>query len=279
LTGLCKDEQEQTKLSNLIGDTYEKEILDKRISISDILEVCPSCELTFAQYHRMLPSLRIRQYSISSSPLWNSEVVTITFDILNGPSLSGLGQYYGVASNYLANLKEGDHISCSVRASNVRFHPPEDTKVPIVMIAAGTGIAPFRGFIQERAAQFVCGRDIGPTILYYGCRSDEDFLFSTELDKWTKLGAVQVKSVFSRQKNGNNKKYVQDLLWEDRHEIAQLYRDGARFYTCGSAKKLGASVKTCFIKVIAEIKQCNEEEAAKTLEKISLERYSVDVFA
>jgi len=145
------------------------------------------------------------------------------------------------------------------------------------MIAAGTGIAPFRGFIQERAAQLVCGREIGPTILYYGIRTQEDFLYSDELNKWSKLGAVQVKSVFSRQEN-HDKKYVQDLLWEDRNEIAQLYRDGARFYTCGSAKKLGSSVKTCFIKIISDVKQWNEEEATKFLENVSRERFSVDVF-
>ncbi|CAF0826230.1 unnamed protein product [Adineta steineri] len=277
LAGLCKNEKEQIRLTNLAGDEYEKEILGKRITILDILELYPSCKLSFAQYLRMLPSLRVRQYSISSSPLWNSEVVTITLDILNRPSLSGVGQYYGVASNYLANIKEGDHISCSVRASNVKFHPPEDTKVPIVMIAAGTGIAPFRGFIQERAAQFVCGRNIGRTILYYGCRTNEDFLYSDELDKWSKLGAIEVKSIFSREKN-DDKKYVQDLLWEDRNEIAKLYSNGARFYTCGSANKLGTSVKTCFIKIIAEMKQCNEDEAGKILEEISLDRYSVDVF-
>ncbi|CAF0947016.1 unnamed protein product [Adineta steineri] len=278
LAALCKDEKEAAQLKNLNGDTYEIEILNKRISILDTLELYSSCDLSFAQYLRMLPSLRVRQYSISSSPLWNSEVVTLTFDVLNVPALSGSGQYFGVASNYLANLREGNPISCSVRASNTRFHPPEDTTIPIVMIAAGTGIAPFCGFIQERAAQLVYGRNIGSTILYYGCRSQEDFLYSNEFEKWSSLGAVQVKSVFSRQSN-NGKKYVQDLLWEDRNEIASLYCEGARFYTCGSGRKVGASVKTCFIKIIAEIKQCNEEEATKILEKISCDRYNVDVFA
>lgn len=146
------------------------------------------------------------------------------------------------------------------------------------MIAAGTDIAPFRDFIQERAAQLVCGKEIGPAVLYFGCRSEKDFVYSDELDKWSKLGAVQVKSVFSRQSN-DNKKYVQDLIWEDRNEIVNLYRDDARFYTCGSGRKLGASVKTCFTKIIAQIKECDEEEAAKILEKISVDRYSVDVFA
>ena len=157
------------------------------------------------------------------------------------------------------------------------FIHPEDTTVPIVMIAAGTGIAPFRGFIQERAAQLVCGREIGRTILYYGCRTKKDFLYSDELYKWAHLGAIELKIVFSREII-DGKKYVQDLLWEDRKEIEKLYGDRARFYTCGSARKLSVSVKTCFIKIIAEIQQCDEQEAAKILEEISLDRYSVDVF-
>ena len=92
------------------------------------------------------------------------------------------------------------------------------------------------------------------------------------------MGAVKLRIVFSRQPNNNEKKYVQDLLWEDRNEIKDLYCKGARFYTCGSARKVGASVKTCFIKIIQDVKQCDEEEAAKLLEEISQDRYSVDVF-
>jgi hypothetical protein len=88
---LCKNEKEETKLKNLGQDSlYETEILNKRISILDILHV----NFSFTQYFRILPSLRIRQYSISSSLLWNSEVVTLTFDILNVPALSESGQYF-----------------------------------------------------------------------------------------------------------------------------------------------------------------------------------------
>jgi cytochrome P450/NADPH-cytochrome P450 reductase len=89
---------------------------------------------------------------------------------------------------------------------------------------------------------------------------------------------VQIKSVFSRESNGD-KKYVQDLVWEDRKDIIKLYLEGARFYTCGSAMKLAGSLKTCFIKIIAEYKQYDETKAAEILEKISVSRYSVDVFA
>ena len=277
VANLCEDENDRKKLLDLVGDVYEKEILDKRISLLDILELNPSCQLSFSQYLRMLPSLRIRQYSISSSHLWNTDVVTLTIDVLNSPALSGHGEYFGVASNYLAKLKEGDRITCSVRSSNITFHPPEDTKIPIVMIAAGTGIAPFRGFIQERAAQLVCGREVGPATLYFGCRSDQDYLYANELDKWSKLGAVEIKMAFSRKEN-REKQYVQDLLWQDRQDIAKSYRNNARFYICGSAKKLGASVRTCFIKIISELKSCDEVEAEKLLENIARDRYNVDVF-
>lgn len=278
LATLCQNENEQMQLRNLSGDVYQKEILDKRLSILDILEKYPSCSLSFPQYLRMLPSLRIRQYSISSSPLWNPESVTLTIDVLHSPALSGLGQYWGVASNYLANLKPGDRLSCAVRSSNTNFHLPADTKVPVIMFAAGTGIAPFRGFIQERAAQMVCGRKVGPTILYYGCRSEKDFLYADELDKWSKIGAVQVKNVFSREPK-NGKKYVQDLVWEDRKDLIKLFTEGARLYTCGSATKLAGSLKSCFIKIIAEHRQCDETEAAAILAKADANRYSVDVFA
>ena len=245
LATFSADEEEKTKLLQLIEEKYDEEILARRTSILDILESYPSCQLSFADYLRMLPPLRFRQYSISSSPVWNTEVITLTFDILQSPAFSGCGQHYGVASNYLSNLKQGEQITCSVRPSNVRFHPPADTEVPMVMIAAGTGIAPFRGFIQERAAQLVSGRKVGRTLLYFGCRSEEYYLYKDELEKWKKFDAVEVKLAFSRQPNVE-KTYVQDLLWRDRAEIGDLYRHGARFYTCGSAKKIGTSVKRMF---------------------------------
>jgi len=278
LASCCENDQDKTELLKLTGEKYSEEILEKRMNILDILESYPSCQLTFADYLRMLPCLRFRQYSISSSPLCNAEVVTLTFDVLRSPALSGCGQYVGVASNYLAELKQGDRISCSVRTSNMNFHPPEETDTPIVMIAAGTGVAPFRAFVQERAAQLICGRKVGKTILYFGCRSENYFFYKNEFDKWSQLDGIQVKIAYSREENVP-KKYVQDLLWEDRQEIVDLYRKGAKFYTCGSASKLGVSVKECFIKIIRDVNQCDEEKAKEIWENIDLDRYSVDVFA
>jgi cytochrome P450/NADPH-cytochrome P450 reductase len=273
----CKKEAEKSSILTLGGDAYEKSVLHKRLSTLDVLELNPSCEITFAQYLRMLPSLRVRQYSISSSPLWNSEAVTLSIDVLEGPAISGHGRYHGVASFYLSKLRPGDKIPCGIRPSN-SFHLPPDPQTPIVMLSAGTGLAPFRGFIQERAAQLVCGRKVGETILYFGCRSEEDFIYKEELARWENLGAVKIRHVFSRNST-NNLKYVQDRLWEEREDIKRLFKEGALFYTCGSATKLAASVKQCFIKIISESKKCDEAEAQRIFEKLSQERYSVDVFA
>jgi cytochrome P450/NADPH-cytochrome P450 reductase len=84
--------------------------------------------------------MRVRQYSISSSPLWNSNNVTLTYAVVDQPALSGQGRFVGVASNYLSNLAKGDKLHVSVRSSHQAFHLPKDSKnVPVIMIAAGTG--------------------------------------------------------------------------------------------------------------------------------------------
>lgn len=162
----------------------------------------------------MLPAMRVRQYSISSSPLWNPEHVTLTVSVVDGPALSGRqDEFLGVASNYLANLRPGDKVQVAVRPSNAAFHPPPDPLTPLVMFCAGSGLAPMRGFIQERAAQKQSGREVAPALLFFGCRSpQDDFLYAdAELGEWIKLGVVDVRPAFSRSPDQSNGcKYVQE---------------------------------------------------------------------
>jgi cytochrome P450/NADPH-cytochrome P450 reductase len=93
----------------------------------------------------MLPPMRVRQYSISSSPLWNPTNVTLTYAVVDQPALSGQGRFVGVASSYLSNLGVGDRLHVAVRTSHQAFHLPKDAQnVPVIMIAAGTGKSFFR---------------------------------------------------------------------------------------------------------------------------------------
>ncbi|MEM9775704.1 MAG: cytochrome P450, partial [Chloroflexota bacterium] len=144
----------QDELNRLTAEEiYQTELLAKRVSLLDVLERFPTLELPLATFLGMLPPLRPRQYSISSSPLWNPNHCTLTVAVVDAPSWSGQGRLLGTASNYLAEAVEGMQISVMVKPSNVAFHPPQDPTLPMVMVCAGSGLAPFRGFIQDRAEQ------------------------------------------------------------------------------------------------------------------------------
>ncbi|KAI5116970.1 hypothetical protein M0805_002171 [Coniferiporia weirii] len=266
------------KLREDFGDA----VLLKRVSIADILELYPDIKLPFAEFLRLLPPMRVRQYSISSSPLATPRSVSLTVSVINAPALSDSGKHYlGIASNYLANLSPGDRTPIVVRPSNVAFHLPNDPLVPIVMFCAGSGLAPFRGFIQERAAQKAAGRVTGKTVLFFGCRSpEEDFLYSdSDLSKWSADGVVDIRPAFSRKTEASEGcKYVQDRVWASRDEVIQLYRNGAKFFTCGS-RKASNGIKNVCIELFKHANPDFDDTAASAeFDKVQKERYASDVF-
>ena len=180
---------------------YTKKVFTARLSVLDILEDNKDIDISFGQFLQLLPSMRIRQYSISSSPLWKADHATLTLSVVDAPSRSGrVEPFLGVASTYLAGLRSGDKVQMAVRPSNAAFHPPQDLTVPLVMFCAGSGLAPMRGFLQERAEQKKAGREVAKSLLFYGCRKPcEDFLYGdSDLKKWAELGVVDVRSAFSR---------------------------------------------------------------------------------
>lgn len=196
----------------------------------------------------------------------------------------------GVASSHLAALQPGDPIYVSVRSSNNKFHLPEDSQnMPIILVAAGTGVAPFRGFIQERAAIMLQkggggARPLARALLYYGCREPgRDDLYSDEFAKWEELGAVTVRRAYSRapQAAGGHR-YVQESLWAERDELRSLWKAGARVYVCGS-RALGQAVD----RVACEIKKEREKQKGNNMDEAEVRdwwaslrnvRYVVDVF-
>lgn len=230
----------------------------------------------------MLAPMRPRQYSISSSPLSNPSVATLTVSVLNEPAADGRNRFLGVTTTYLANLSPGDHCRVSVKHSRQGFHLPLDITLPVIMICAGTGIAPFRGFIQERAIQITTGnRKLGPALLFFGCKAPElDALHRAELTEWEELGAVKVKYAFSRaSERSEGCKHVQDLLWKEREGVRSLFEiGGAKIYVCGSSA-MGEGVKDVVKKIWIETGDGRtEQEAVKWFEDVKRERYYSDVF-
>ena len=116
-------------------------------------------------------------------------------------------------THVLAALQKGGKVQLSVRASNVHFHPPTDPTIPLVMVATGSGVAPMRGFLQERAMQKLAGRDVAKNLLFLGCWNPrEDFLYGdSDLKEWAELGVVDVRPAISRS-TGDSKgcRYVQE---------------------------------------------------------------------
>ncbi|CAE6472258.1 unnamed protein product, partial [Rhizoctonia solani] len=274
ISTLLEYTSDPTTRSNLesILNNYNLKEGNPQTSMLDLLEKYPNINLPFSVFIASLPTMRLRQYSISSSPLWNPTRVTLTFGVISH------GQFLGVASNYLANLRGGDRIQMVVRPSAKAFHPPSDPSVPMVLFAAGSGMAPFRGFLQERAMQAQAGRQVAKSTLFFGCRMpDEDYLYAdNELAEWSKLGVVELRPAFSRApERSEGNKYVQHRIWADRTLVRQYFDKGAKFYTCGGSQ-IAIGIRETFIRIIGE--HFGKEQAEDIFKRIQSERYATDVF-
>lgn len=193
-----------------------------------------------------VPAQKPRFYSISSSSVVQPQTIAITAVVQNSSIASDLPAEQclvpGLAGNYmLRSMKGPANLAVHVRKSN--FKLPMTSATPIVMVATGTGIAPFRAFLHERARLATMGRTVGKTILFYGCRTSADMLYTDELaDISTTLGdAFEIVHAFSREEKvmveGRElKAYVQHRVNSRFEEVRQmLMDDNACLYICGSA--------------------------------------------
>ncbi|RYP42696.1 hypothetical protein DL767_000065 [Monosporascus sp. MG133] len=285
LSELAKDEQLKRKLQHLATDGFEQEVRAKRLSVLDILEQFPGLLIPFHHFLSFLPPMRVRQYSISSSPLAKVGRSTLTYAVLDEPSFSGVGRHVGVASSYLSGLRAGDKVQVAIRTAAGGFHLPlEANKTPLICIAAGTGLAPFRAFIQERAVLHGNGQPLAPAVLFYGCRNPEaDDLYRDEFDEWEKAGVVTVFRAYSRKPDASNGcKYVQDRLWRERETVGELWSKDARIYVCGS-NKVAESAQEILVQIVKEEsgrkgQHMTNQEAVEWFEKHRNERFVTDVF-
>jgi cytochrome P450/NADPH-cytochrome P450 reductase len=273
------------KLLALVGEDaasaerYRIEIFDKRKSVFDLLEEYPACELPFHVYLEMLSLLTPRYYSISSSPSGDAARCSITVAVVEGAAYSGRGSYKGVCSNYLAGRRVGDTIHATVRETRAGFRLPDDTAVPIIMIGPGTGLAPFRGFLQERAARKTAGARLGPAVLFFGCRHpQQDFLYANELEAFAADGICELHTAFSRA--GERKTYVQHLVAAQKEKLWSLIEQGAIIFVCGDGSKMEPDVKAALVAIYREHAGADAEAGARWIEELgSKNRYVLDVWA
>jgi cytochrome P450/NADPH-cytochrome P450 reductase len=250
------DPEQRSSLEGLVGtdDTsqtrFRNEVLARGRSLLDLLEDYPACDMPFEVFLDRLPPLRPRYYSISSSPLVSPDMVSITTGVLRGPARSGIGEFNGVCSSYLESNAPNSTVFAFVREPTIAFRPPDDPQLPMIMIGAGTGLAPFRGFLQQRAAERANGASVATSLLFFGCRtSSDDYLYEDELRSYEADGVVKVDTVFSREGNAE-RRYVQDAIIGRADEVWNLIEDQrANIYVCGNANTMAPGVRTALIQV------------------------------
>lgn len=279
------DPQEKATLQALAGDDedsqarYRERVFAPNRSVLDLLEEFPGCRLPFEEYLDLLPPLRPRYYSISSSPLVSPDVCSITAGVLRAPARSGSGTFTGVASGHLAQLPVNGTVFVFRREPTIAFRPPDDPRVPMVMVGAGTGLAPFRGFLQERAVQRDRGARVAASLLFFGCRAPEtDLLYADELLEYQRQGLVRVENAFSREP-GRPCRYVQDAMLDHAEDVWALLQQGAVVLVCGNAATIAPGVRAALTRIFRDRTSTSEADAQAWLAGLrAADRFVEDIW-
>ncbi|WP_328502703.1 cytochrome P450 [Streptomyces sp. NBC_00457] len=259
---------------------YQEDILDKRMSVLDLLERFPAVELPLAIFLDLMGPIRPRFYSISSAPLANPRQVRLTVGLLEGPALSGDGQYRGTCSSYIARLEPGDVFYGYVRVPSPTFAPPADPATPLILIGPGTGIAPLRGFLEERARQHENDTKVGLSQVFVGCRHPEhDYFYQQEMQSWEQAGIAQVHTAYSAV-TGHPARFVQDAITAASDTVWQAIEEGAYIYVCGDGRRMAPAVREALAAIHRRHTGSDDETAQQWLAQLEAdERYQQDVFA
>ncbi|WP_421310606.1 assimilatory sulfite reductase (NADPH) flavoprotein subunit [Aeromonas veronii] len=272
ITGLA-DISDNAALKDLAGDKAQVNALVASAQVVDVLKRFPTA-LTAEQLVGLLRPLTPRLYSIASAQSEVEEEVHLTVGVVRYPQEDGTVRS-GAASSYLADrLIEDGEVRVFVE-HNDNFRLPQNPDTPVIMVGPGTGIAPFRAFMQEREAQGAEGKNW----LFFGNpHFTQDFLYQVEWQRYVKSGLLsKISLAFSRDQA--NKIYVQDRLREAGLELYQWLEAGAHFYVCGDANKMAKDVQEALLEVIAEHGHKSREEAEEYLSELRrAKRYQRDVY-
>ncbi|HEY0075758.1 MAG TPA: sulfite reductase subunit alpha [Abditibacteriaceae bacterium] len=273
LSETAHDESEAARLKELVEDDKDN-WLDHR-DVFDVLQAFPSCNASLAEIVASLSPLQPRLYSIASSQKENPTQVHLTVGIVRWHANER--QRHGVASTFLADrtlLSPGTQVSVFVHPSP-GFRLPENGDTPIIMVGPGTGIAPFRAFMQERRAT----QAKGPSWLFFGDQKAScDYLYEDELARHLSDGSLsRLDLAFSRDQD--EKIYVQTRMLQQGKDIWQWLEEGAHFYICGDAKRMAKDVDAALHQIAREHGNLDEAGAKNYIQSlVKSRRYQRDVY-
>jgi len=260
------------QLQKLTEDTDKfREYLEGR-DIVDLLQDYP-VKIDAMNLIKILRPLQPRYYSISSSPKAFPGELHLTVGVVNYEN-SGR-EKRGTCSTFLSEMSVEDEKVPIFIEANPGFRLPEDDETPIIMVGAGTGIAPYRAFVQHRELADKPGK----SWLFFGNRNFEtEFLYQAEWQDFLKTGALTKMDVaFSR--DGDKKVYVQDRLLEKASDVYQWLEDGAHFYICGDMKNMARHVQDTLVKIVEKQGAMSKEHAQEYVDNLEKDRrLQLDVY-
>ncbi len=241
------------------------------LEMIDFLVEHPSIKWTPQEFVALLPKLQPRLYSIASSLKLHPGAVHFIVDVVQYRSHGRTRK--GVCSTFLAERCSDSPAPIFPTAS--KFRLPEDNDVPIIMVGPGTGVAPFRAFLQERQAIGARGRNW----LFFGAqREKSDYYYKEDFDQFTADGILtRIDTAFSRDQA--HKIYVQDRMMGASGDVWKWLEEGAYFYVCGDAKRMAKDVDATLRQIVQQEGGFSEEKANGYVEKLKNEkRYRRDVY-
>jgi sulfite reductase (NADPH) flavoprotein alpha-component len=265
---LSRDEH----LIELLADKHQLQQYAQTTPLPDMIRQAPA-DLDADQLVALLRPLTPRLYSIASSQEEVGSEVHITVGVVRY-EVDGRARTGG-ASGYLADRLEEDGELRVFIEHNDNFRLPANPQTPVIMIGPGTGIAPFRAFIQQRAAE---GAE-GLNWLFFGNpHFTEDFLYQVEWQRFVKDGVLsRIDLAWSRDQK--HKVYVQDKLREQGAEVWRWIEQGAHIYVCGDANRMAKDVEQALLELLAEHGGMDAEQADEFLSELRVERrYQRDVY-
>nr|XP_054502882.1 NADPH--cytochrome P450 reductase [Agelaius phoeniceus] len=319
LAQYATDSGEQERLRKMASSAAEGKalylswVVEARRNILAILQDMPSLRPPIDHLCELLPRLQARYYSIASSSKVHPNsihicAVTVEYETKTGRLNKGVatswlrskvpvqqgsssqvpGQQESSSqvpgqqeSSSQVPVQQGSSSLVPMYVRKSQFRLPFKPSTPVIMIGPGTGIAPFMGFIQERAWLKQQGKEVGETVLYYGCRHErEDYLYREELARFQKEGVLtQLNVAFSRDQA--EKVYVQHLLKKNKENVWKLVNEGmAHIYVCGDARNMARDVQNTFYEIVSEFGSMSQPQAVDYVKKLMTKgRYSLDVWS
>lgn len=305
LAEYCSAAGEKTRLLLLSSrggkDAYKAEVLDARPGLLDLLRQFPSCRPDLGHLLDSLPPLVPRFYSITNSPRaaggGAARPVQVAFSVVS--MQLGPRTFHGVCTSWLDRALQlgaggGGRPPAALRLpifpkGGGDFRPPADLSASVIMIGPGTGVAPFRGFLQDRAAALAARaaasgpaeEGVGESWLFFGCRRrDEDYLYGADLEAFAATGTLS-RLVVAFSRKSDQKVYVQHKLKEHGSDVAKiLLRPNAYVFVCGDGANMAKDVHAALISILGEHADKKESLAIAHLsDMMQRKRYVRDIWS